>query len=411
MQKLTNLGTFFNRLPPHLEYLGTDTVLNENQINSLPLSIRKLEALSLCDMKDAEIKALSRLVNLTSISGFVPFSLNEGLASYLPRRLQYASTCIRLSELPSMPSSITDLTLLEFPPDAPDPFYSQYLSLSPAASFTAGIEKMEENAVWPFPSLTYLKLHQLPPKFAKRLPTGLEKLLVWHDEGITLEMAQQLSNKKKLKFLSAGLLHSENCIAALPRTLTHLEGKGMVSVTLPDRYLVIKSDFSSFDLPRSLTHLNLGTIHVNSGTWFNGLPRTLNHLVVGVVGAQETDFGIVDFPPFLTVLELVVHTGPNQGILPLLYSIPKGIKNLNIPKIGQNDTALTNETFGSWIQAYPSLRRLILPQSRGISEMCLHMLPKRLKHLEFHDDSQSGIPSWAPGYSTTLGFPYKQYKY
>jgi hypothetical protein len=396
----------FSCLPPALEHLGLDS-LNEKQINSLPLSIRSLEGVSDYVMKDSEIKSLSRLVNLTSISGLLPHVLQNGLASFLPHRLQFAATSIPLSELPRMPRSITNLQLTDISQDAPDPFYSRSLPnathldmIETPSELGTGVvnETLEENAVWPFPSLTALKLNQLTPHVAKRLPEGLDKLRLGPNaEGITLEVAQQLSSKK-LKYLSAGLLHTESCIAALPRTLTHLEGEERIPLTIPDRYLVMNTENSSFDFPRSLTHLNLGTIHIDCGTWFNGLPKTLEHLAVGVLGAQETDFGNLDFPPLLTVLELVVHITPNQGILPLLYSIPKGVRNLKIPKVGEKDPGLTNETFCAWIQSYSSLRFLLLPQSRAVYDVSLHMLPKRLKRLEFQYDRIPGIPSWAPGY-------------
>jgi hypothetical protein len=400
----------FTRLPPALEHLSLYS-LNENQINSLPLSLRSLEGLSDYEMKDNEIKSLSRLVNLTSISDFLPFSLKIGLASFLPRRLQSIPAFIPFSDLPSIPSSITYLQLTGISDDSPDPFLSLSISKSddaendsldiqktPAMLAGSGKEKTEENAVWPFPSLTTLHIDRLTSSVAKRLPIGLENLEVTADtEGITLEVAQQLSNKK-LKYLSAGLLQSESCISALPRTLTHLEGNGKIPLKLPATYLVMNTENSSFDLPRSLTRLNLGTIHIDSGTWFNGLPRTLEHLVVGVIGAQETDFGNLNVPPSLTFLELVVHIAPSQGILPLLYSIPKAIKTLRILKVGEKDPGLTNETFGNWIQEYSSIRYLIIPNSRAVNKLCVPMLPKRLKRLELEFGDLSGVPSWAPGY-------------
>jgi hypothetical protein len=390
----------FGCLPGMLEHLALYR-LNENQINSLPLSLQSLVGISDYVLKENEIKSLSRLVNLTSINGFLPAVLESGLSAFLPRLLSSCSSSIPICDILHLPKTLTDLRISNAEDEEKidlvlrkTTFYSGQQNST--IGNEVGKEKSEEIEIWPFPALVSFRSDRLTTYLLERLPEGVNSITVMRkDERIALNLVRLMSSKP-LKTLVAGLLESERCIGELPRTLNRLWCSLQLPHILPRRHLVMKSESSSFSLPRALSSLNLGPIRISSYLWFNGLPKTLESLRVGVQAPPKAEFEKVVWPPFLTSLELVVYVFPVQGILPLLYSIPKGIETLRIPKVGEEDSGLTNETLGDWIQHYPSLRRLLLPKSSNLTKECLPMLPKRLKLLEFIHTGYS--LHWCPGY-------------
>jgi hypothetical protein len=362
------------QFPQFLTHLGMEQ-LSENQILSLPVSLRSLQGLLDHEFGEEQVRALSGLVNLTTITGFLPYSLEPGLAVHLPRQLRNLSCLVPFSDLNHLPPSLTKLELE----------YQQGDEL----------ETEDLHEIWPFPSLTRFETDDFCPYIAKKLPKS-----VVHIEGgindLSLEMVQLLP--VGLEYLSCGILETPACIEALPRKLTTLDSTSRAvysyerSASPPSKYYELPVE-SSFGLPLSLTNLTLGPIQITGSEWFAGLPRTLNYLVIFAQMPQNTDFAGTRWPPLLTRLTLALYVTPSQGVLPLMQSTPIGLKRLIISRFGDGDSGLTNEALGAWIKKSTCLKRLKLPKSDLLTQDCFSLFPKRLEVLEL--DIR---PSWWPEY-------------